>query len=41
MRLYKTISNELLLLYEYMRVIVNRMFNEYSEIDKKDLVVFL
>lgn len=30
MRLYKTISSELLLLYEYMRLIVNRIFSEYQ-----------
>jgi len=41
MRLYKTISSELLQLYEYMRIIVNRMFVEYEYVDRKDLVVFL
>jgi hypothetical protein len=41
LQLYKIISSEFLLLYEYMRNIVNRMFMEFKEVEPKELKVFL
>lgn len=40
-KLYKTLSSEFLILYDYMRSIVNRMFTEFKEVDARELKVFL
>ena len=41
LKLYKIISGEFRLLYEYMRNIVNRLFTEFRDVEPKQLRVFL